>query len=104
MQKEKILAKGAPTVMDHHVHPFAQGWKVGDFVFTGGIGENGKQLRRDVCANLQELGIELDEAKNDSAKGEASIHSANSKTQLWVIPTNEEIIVARQTKQLLEST
>ncbi|QDU76534.1 Acetate kinase [Bremerella volcania] len=73
-------------------------------VFTGGIGENGKQLRKDVCANLQELGIELDEAMNDSAKGEASFHSANSKTQLWVIPTNEEIIVARQTRQLLEST
>ncbi|GAA4439237.1 acetate/propionate family kinase [Bremerella cremea] len=73
-------------------------------VFTGGIGENGKQLRKDVCANLQELGIELDEAKNDSAKGEASFHSDNSKTQLWVIPTNEEIIVARQTRQLLEST
>ncbi len=73
-------------------------------VFTGGIGENGKELRKDLCANLQELGIELDEEKNISAKGEASIHSENSKTQLWVIPTNEEIIVARQTKQLLEST
>ena len=73
-------------------------------VFTGGIGENGKSTRKAVCANLRELGIEMDEAKNDSAQGEASFHSDNSKTQLWVIPTNEEIVVARQSKQLLEST
>lgn len=73
-------------------------------VFTGGIGENGKSTRKAVCANLRELGIELDEAKNNSAKGETSFHSDNSKTQLWVIPTNEEIVVARQAKQLLEST
>ena len=37
MLKQKIVTKGAPTMMEHHVHPFAQGWKVGDFVFTGGI-------------------------------------------------------------------
>ena len=37
MRKEKIVTAGAPTRMDDHVHPFAQGWKVGDFVFTGGI-------------------------------------------------------------------
>ncbi|TWT30002.1 acetate/propionate family kinase [Blastopirellula retiformator] len=72
-------------------------------VFTGGIGENGKQVRADVCANLSELGIELDAAKNDAAKGESAIHADDSKTQIWVIPTNEELIVARQTKQLLES-
>jgi len=73
-------------------------------VFTGGIGENGKQLRADVCANLQALGIDVDPQQNDSVRGESSFHSASSKTQLWVIPTNEEIVVARQTKQLLEST
>lgn len=73
-------------------------------VFTGGIGENGAALRAAVCANLEQLGIELDEAKNAAVRGETAIHSANSKTQLWVIPTNEEIIVARQAQALLEST
>ncbi len=73
-------------------------------VFTGGIGENGVALRAAVCANLEQLGIELDEAKNAAVRGETAIHSANSKTQLWVIPTNEEIIVARQAQALLEST
>lgn len=72
-------------------------------VFTGGIGENGKEVRAAVCANLSELGIELDAAKNDAAKGESAIQADGSRTQIWVIPTNEELIVARQTKQLLES-
>jgi acetate kinase len=71
-------------------------------VFTGGIGENGVNIRRDVCANLTELGIELDPALNAKAKGEAKINSPKSRTQVWVVPTNEEIIVARQTKQALE--
>lgn len=72
-------------------------------VFTGGIGENGVALRAAVCRNLGELGIELDEAKNLAAHGEAAIHSTASRTQIWVIPTNEEIVVARQAQQLLQS-
>jgi acetate kinase len=72
-------------------------------VFTGGIGENGVNVRTAVLANLAELGIELDAAANAKAKGETKISSAGSRTQVWVIPTNEELIVARQTKQLLES-
>ena len=70
--------------------------------FTGGIGENGKQIRTDVCAGLEELGIKLDPAANDAAKGEAKISAADSRVQIWVVPTNEELIVARQTRTLLE--
>ncbi len=73
-------------------------------VFTGGIGENGVNIRTAVCAGLEELGIQLDPASNASARGEAKISSAASRTQVWVVPTNEEIVVARQTKQVLEST
>jgi acetate kinase len=72
-------------------------------VFTGGIGENGKQIRAAICRNLDELGIVLDEAANATATGEARISTDGSRTQVWVVPTNEEIIVARQTKQLLDS-
>lgn len=71
-------------------------------VFTGGIGENGVNTRTAVCQNLKELGIELDPAVNASAKGECKISAAGSKVQVWTIPTNEELIVARQTRQLLE--
>lgn len=70
-------------------------------VFTGGIGENGARVRAAVCRELAELGIVLDESTNESARGEARIHAADSRTEIWIVPTNEELIVARQTKQLL---
>ena len=71
-------------------------------VFTGGIGENGVGIRSAVCAGLEELGIVLDPTANASAKGEAAIHASGSRVQLWVVPTNEEIVVARQAQALLE--
>lgn len=71
-------------------------------VFTGGIGENGANIRAAVCENLAALGVELDKTKNAQAKGETSIHATTSRTQLWIVPTNEEIVVARQAKELLE--
>lgn len=70
-------------------------------VFTGGIGENSAYIRDAVCANLEWFGIDLDAQKNVEAKGEAAIHSAGSRVQIWTVPTNEELIVARQTRDLL---
>jgi acetate kinase len=72
-------------------------------VFAGGIGENGVHIRTAVVGGLAELGIVLDPAANTTAKGEAKISAPESRTQVWVIPTNEELIVARQTRDLLES-
>ena len=72
-------------------------------VFTGGIGENGPDVRAAVCANLSELGIVLDADLNAAATDEAKIHAAGSRTQIWIMPTNEELIVARQAKELLEA-
>jgi acetate kinase len=72
-------------------------------VFTGGIGENSASVRAAVCRDLDALGIVLDGAKNEAAAGEARIDAAASRVQLWIMPTNEELIVARQTKQFLES-
>lgn len=70
-------------------------------VFTGGIGENQPNFRAAVCQNLEELGIVLDPEANKSAKGEAKISATESRTKIWVIPTNEEIVVARLAAQLL---
>jgi acetate kinase len=70
-------------------------------VFTGGIGENGVNIRRAVCRDLGELGIVLDDAKNAAARGETPIHADTSRVQIWITPTNEEIVVARQAKELL---
>ena len=65
-------------------------------VFTGGIGEKGSRIRAAVCEGLEELGIHFDAEANEAVKGESTFHQSGSKVQLWVIPTNEEIIVARQ--------
>ena len=70
-------------------------------VFTGGIGEKGKRIRAAVCGGLEELGIVIDPVANESVAGESSFHAADSRVQLWVIPTNEELIVARQTVDVL---
>ena len=70
-------------------------------VFTGGIGENGVHIRKAVCANLDELGILLDPVLNSSTRTEGKISAVGSRIQVWVVPTNEELIVARQSRELL---
>ena len=74
-------------------------------VFTAGIGENRAELREAICANLDGLGIELDAALNASTRAtETVISKSTSRVKLMVIPTNEELVVARETKRLLENS
>jgi acetate kinase len=75
--------------------------------FAGGIGENSPLTRAAVLAGLDELGIAVDPAANESrTAGERQIGAASARVPVWVIPTNEELIVARQARDLLapEST
>ncbi len=73
-------------------------------VFTGGIGENGKQIRKAICDGLDDFGIALDLSKNASATAsECRVDRDGSRVQLWLVPTNEELIVARQTLAALQS-
>lgn len=67
--------------------------------FTAGIGENSPEIRREVCSNLDTFGIELDEEKNLLAVGgkEMKISKDSSKLGIYVIPTNEELVLARDT-------
>lgn len=71
-------------------------------VFTGGIGENSATIRAAICANLDWFGVYLDPIRNDSAQGEVPVHRINSRVQIWTMPTNEELIVARRTKACME--
>ncbi|MBX7073005.1 MAG: acetate/propionate family kinase [Pirellulales bacterium] len=72
-------------------------------VFTGGIGENGARTRTAVCDGLGELGIELDAERNAAAQGECRVSAAASRIAVWVVPANEELIVARQTRDCLQT-
>jgi acetate kinase len=68
-------------------------------VFTAGIGENSPEIRRRICAASAWLGIEIDAAANEGKS--ARISTAQSKVSVWVIPTNEELMIARHTGELL---
>ncbi len=70
------------------------------FVFTGGIGENSSEVRAEVCADLQFLGIELDENKNNSSA--EIISKPSSKIPVLRIPTNEELVIAIDTGRIVE--
>lgn len=73
-------------------------------VFTAGIGENNRLVRRAICANLDQLGIVLDPEKNEATRAQEAIISApGAKVKVMVIPTNEELVVAREVKRFLEN-
>ncbi len=72
-------------------------------IFTGGIGENSAEMRARICAGLEWMGLELDEKANAEATGgvEARITRPDSRLSAWVIPTDEELLIARDTARLV---
>lgn len=72
-------------------------------VFTAGVGENTPCVRAAICANMQYLGLEIDEEKNNEKNNGAirDITGKNSKVKVLIIPTNEELVIARETVELL---
>jgi acetate kinase len=75
-------------------------------VFAGGIGENSADVRARICADLDWLGITLDAAANKTTVGgaEGRIDAAGSRVELWVIPTDEELLIARDTWRVVTAT
>ncbi len=75
---------------------------VDTIVFTGGVGENQTALRENVCATLGYMGVEIDKDVNAASRGiEAVISSAASRVKVCVIPTDEELMIARDTQELV---
>jgi acetate kinase len=72
-------------------------------VFTAGIGENAPIVRRASCENLDFLGIQIDRQKNDQMIAKEGVISADSsKVKIWVIPTNEELVIAQDTERVVK--
>ena len=69
-------------------------------VFTAGVGENGVLMRSMICEGLEFLGVKLDPEKNKLRGDERIISAADSKVTVWVIPTNEELMIAQDTAEL----
>ena len=75
---------------------------VDNIVFTAGVGENQFNRRSGICKNLEFLGVKLDEEKNHIRGEEIEISAPDSKIKVWVVPTNEELVIARETMKLVK--
>ena len=70
-------------------------------VFTAGMGENDAKMRKDICQRLQYIGVELDLEVNSSEQDFKLVSSPESKVQVYVVPTNEELMIARDTREVV---
>ena len=75
--------------------------RVDAIIFTGGIGENGIDFRASVVERLTALGIRLDAAANNARGKEVVISTADSPIKVMVVPTNEELVIARDTRDIV---
>lgn len=71
-------------------------------IFTAGLGENSAEARKEICKGLEFLGITVDDDKNNTRGKEVEISKDNQKVKVFVIPTNEELMIARETKSLVK--
>ncbi|MCK9231168.1 MAG: acetate kinase [Syntrophales bacterium] len=71
-------------------------------VFTAGIGENSPDIRRLICRRLAYFGITLDDGKNALARTETDVATTESRVRIYVIPTDEERMIARETRKLID--
>ena len=69
--------------------------------FTAGVGENSASMRANICEGLEYLGVKLDPELNKLRGDERKISAADSKVDVYVIPTNEELMIARDTLELV---
>ena len=74
--------------------------RIDAIVFTGGIGENQVYIRQDICKQLEFMGVKIDEEANNTHGEEKKISKPDSKVEIWVVPTNEELMIAKETQRL----
>ncbi len=71
--------------------------------FTAGVGENQVNIRKCICKHLEWMGVEINQEANQIRGEEQEISTKGSKVKVWVVPTNEELVIARDTKAIVES-
>ena len=71
-------------------------------VFTGGIGENQINIRKGICEKLEFMGVKVDVDANNMRWEEKEISTPDSKIKVYVIPTNEELMIAKETERLVK--
>ena len=100
-QRAKLAIDVFVTGIVHYIGAFYLDLgRLDDLVFTAGIGEHSARIRRMVCDKLAPIGVELDVAKNENCPGEGVISADDSAVCVRVIPTNEELGIARRTYEM----
>ena len=110
---EKAAAEGneraalAVEIQKYQIKKFVGGYAaamggVDAIVFTGGIGENDASVRADVCAGMEWMGLKFNAEANNVRGKETLLSTEDSKVQVWLIPTNEELMIARDTREIVE--
>ena len=104
-QKGNERAQLALDVYVHYVKKYIGAYAavmngVDAIVFTAGLGENSASMRSSICKDMSYLGVELDEAKNNVRGKETDVSKDGSKVKVLLIPTNEELMIARDTAEL----
>ena len=102
--KAKVAINMFTKIIAQFVAKYAVSLKgIDAVVFTGGIGENQINIRKSICENLAWMGLEIDLDKNNVKSEETKISTENSKVLVYIIPTDEEMVIARDTKALVEN-
>ena len=110
---EKAMNEGneraalAVEIQKYQIKKFVGGYAaamggVDAIVFTGGIGENDASVRADVCAGMEWMGLKFNAEANNVRGKETLLSTEDSKVQVWLIPTNEELMIARDTRDIVE--
>ena len=101
--KAKVAIEMFTKIIAQFVAKYAVSLKgIDAIVFTGGIGENQINIRKKICENLEWMGLKLDLDKNNVKSVETKISTEDSKVLAYIIPTDEEMVIARDTKALVE--
>ena len=102
--KAKVAIEMFTKIIAQFVAKYAVSLKgIDAMVFTGGIGENQINIRKKICENLEWMGLKIDLEKNDVRGEEIKISTEDSKVTVLIIPTNEELVIARDTKAIVEA-
>ena len=101
-QRAKLAIDNFEYQVAGYIGRFAVQMKgVDAIVFAGGIGENGIDARKEICEYLEFMGVKIDDEKNNCRGKEAEISTTDSKIKVFVVPTNEELMIARDTMEIV---
>ncbi len=103
-EKAKIAMDSFKYSVASYIAKYAVAMNGVDYIiFTGGVGENQINIRKGICKQLEFMGVELDEEANNQRGEEKQISKSNSKVKVFVIPTNEELMIAKETLKIVNN-